>query len=104
MRWKFFLAALSLFVLPMAATAHDVARGPNGGQIVDDAGHHVEFTANGDQIVLYLSDTGDKPITSAQATGRVIVQAGSTQATVDLVPTLPNVMVAKLAAPLSKGA
>ena len=54
--------------------------------------------------MLYLSDTADKPITSAKATGRVIAQAGSTPATVDLIPTAPNLMVAKLAAPLSKGA
>ena len=104
MRVTHMIAAFALLATPSLAFAHDVAKGPNGGQIVDDAGHHVEFTAKGDQIVLYLSDTADKPITSAKATGRVIAQAGSTPATVDLIPTAPNLMIAKLAAPLSTGA
>ena len=80
-----------------------MVKGPNGGQVADDAGHHVEFTSKGGQIMLYLSDTADKPITSGKATGRVIVQDGSKQATAELVATTPNLMVAKLSAPLPAG-
>ena len=101
---KSFILTCALLSFPALASAHDVVKGPNGGQVVDDAGHHVEFTTKGDQIVLYLSDEADKPLSSAKAAGRVIVQDGGKQATAELVAVEPNVLSAKLAAPLSNGA
>lgn len=99
------LLALSLAVaLPFSASAHDMAKGPHGGQVADDAGHHVEFTTNNGQVVLFLSDNADKPITTAKATGRVIIQDAGTQAAVDLVAAEPNILSAKLAAPIAPGA
>ena len=89
---------------PALAIAHDVAKGPNGGQVVDDNGHHVEFTAKDNQVTLFLADSGDKPIGTRGASGRVIVQDGTKQTTVDLVATEPNLMIAKLEAPLKVGA
>ncbi len=104
MRMTDMMVALALIAAPSLASAHDVVKGPTGGQVVDDAGHHVEFTSKGDQIVLYLSDTADKPISSAKATGRAIVQDGGKQAAVVLAAIEPNILNAKLAAPLSSGA
>jgi hypothetical protein len=104
MRLKPLVISVALLVLPFAALAHDVVKGPNGGQIIDDAGHHVELTANGNEIALYLSDNADKPISSANATGRVIVQEGGKQAAVDLAVVEPNILTAKLVAPLLAGA
>ena len=104
MRLKILAVTLALLALPSAVMAHDVVKGPNGGQVVDDAGHHIEFTTKGDQIALYLSDNADKPLSSAKATGRVIVQDGTKQATAELAAVEPNVLTAKLAAPLSAGA
>jgi hypothetical protein len=54
--------------------------------------------------VLFVSDSGDKPISSAKATGRAIIQDGSKQAAVELVAAEPNVMAAKLEGPLAPGA
>lgn len=104
MRMRDMMVALALIAAPSLASAHDVVKGPNGGQVVDDAGHHVEFTSKGDQILLYLSDTADKPISSAKATGRAIVQDGGKQVIAELVAAEPNVLSTKLAVPLSKGA
>jgi hypothetical protein len=84
-----------------AAWAHDQAKGPNGGVVVDDAGHHIEFTAKPDQIVLYLHDASDKPLSSAKATGRIISLAGTKQSTLELAAVEPNLIVAKLDAPLA---
>ncbi len=86
------------------AKAHDVVKGPNGGQVVDDQGHHVEFTVKGDQIALYFADNGDQPIVTKGATGRVIVQDGAKQITVDLAAMEPNLMTAKFDVPLKVGA
>jgi hypothetical protein len=103
MRIKTIALTLVLLSTPMVAMAHDVVKGPNGGQVVDDAGHHVEFTSKGEEIVLYLSDNADKPLSSAKATGRVIVQDSGKQVTAELAAIEPNILSAKLAAPITAG-
>ena len=104
MHTKTMLATIALILAPALAIAHDVAKGPNGGQVVDDNGHHIEFTTKDNQIMLFLADNGDKPITTKGATGRVIVQDGAKQSTADLVATEPNLMTAKMATPIKVGA
>ena len=104
MKIKSTVLVLAPVALPGFAMAHDMIKGPNGGQVVDDAGHHVEFTTKGNEIVLFLSDTADKPIGSAKATGRVIIQDGGKQATAELAAIEPNILTAKLASPLKAGA
>ena len=96
--------ALSITVASaFSALAHDVAKGPHGGQVVDDAGHHVELTTKGSDVVLYLTDGTDKPISSAKATGRIITQAGSKQGAVELVAIEPNLMTARRPGPVAHG-
>ena len=104
MRIKSMIAAIALTLAPALAIAHDVAKGPNGGQVVDDNGHHIEFTTKNNQVMLFLADNGDKPIATKDATGRVIVQDGAKQTTVDLVATEPNLMTAKMETPIKVGA
>jgi hypothetical protein len=94
-------AAILIVTFGLTASAHDQPKGPNGGVVVDDAGHHVEFTAKPDQIVLYLLDEADKPLSSAKATGNLISLAGTKQTKLELVAMEPNLMVAKLDAPLA---
>lgn len=102
---KSFLLALTFGVfLSAAASAHDMAKGANGGQVVEDAGHHVEFTTKDGQVVLFLTDGADKPLTSVKATGRAIIQDGGKQTTLDLVAAEPNMMMGQLGSPLSTGA
>ena len=105
MRFNLSLVGLICAItLSHAVHAHDMAMGPNGGQVADDAGHHVEFTTKDDQVVLYLSDNGDKPLSSIKASGRVIIQNADKQAVVELLPAEPNILSAKLDAPLAVGA
>ncbi|KAB2943595.1 MAG: hypothetical protein K8F92_08460 [Hyphomicrobium sp.] len=101
MRVKHLILAAVLFAGPGNSFAHEEANGPNGGQIADVQGHHVEFTVKDKEIVLFLTDEDSKPIASKGASGRVIIQAGGRQVTVALAPTDPNVMTAKLDAPLA---
>lgn len=97
------LIAAVLVLTSAPARAHDVAKGPNGGQIVDDAGNHIEMTAKGSQLIVFVSDSADKPISSAKAAGRAIIQDGSKQVAVDLLPAEPNVLAATLEGPLAPG-
>ena len=86
-----------------SAFAHDMAKGPNGGQVVEDSGHHVEFTTKDTQVVLFLTEASDAPLATKGATGRVIVQDGSAQAIADLTAAEPNQLTAELAAPVKPG-
>lgn len=104
MRFKHIILAFALVATPGLASAHDMAKGANGGQVVDDAGHHVEFTSKAGEIALFLTDDADKPISATKATGRVIVQDGAKQSTADLTVMEPNMLMATLPAPLSPGA
>jgi hypothetical protein len=99
------ILALALAGLTTAATAHEVAKGPNGGPVVDSAGHHVEMTTKGTELVLFLTDEADGPLASAGTkNARAIVQDGGRTATVALQPAEPNRLVGTLGQPLSKGA
>lgn len=103
MRLKYFVLAAALFAAPGLAIGHEGA-GPNGGQIVEIKGHHVEFTMKDKEVVLFLSDADSKPIESKGATGRVVVLDGGKQASVDLAPVEPNILSAKLEAVPASGA
>ena len=99
------IALAAAAALPLAALAHEVAKGPNGGPVVDSSGHHVEMVAKGKDLVLYLTEEADKPLASAGAkNARAIVQDGGKTATVQLAPAEPNKLVGTLAQPLGKGA
>jgi hypothetical protein len=104
MRLPHLIMAAILVAAPVAAAAHDIAVGPNGGQVIDDKGHHLEFTVKGQEIVLYLSDEQSKPIASKGASGRIVVQSDGAQATAALMPADPNLLTARLQAPPAKGA
>ncbi len=97
------IAALGL-ALAGIARAHDAENGPNGGQIIEVKGHHLELTAKGDKLAIYLSDEGHAPLSSKGASGRAVILDGSKQSTVPLAPAEPNILSARLDAPLAPGA
>ncbi len=97
--------ALAIAAWPMVALAHEVAKGPNGGPVIDSAGHHVEMVAKGTELILFLTEADDKPLASAGTkNARAIVQDGGKTATVPLQPTEPNKLVGALTQPLAPGA
>jgi hypothetical protein len=104
MRLKHLILAVALVAAPGLGLAHEDVKGPNGGQVIDDKGHHVEFTVKGNEVVLHLTDDKDKPIASKGATGRVVILDGSKQLTVALMAAEPNLLFAKLEAALGAGA
>jgi hypothetical protein len=104
MNTSYKIAAAVLLMAASTASAHDEAKGANGGQVVDSKGHHLEFTAKDGAISIYLTDEKDHPIDSKGATGRVIIQDGATNTPVDLMPAEPNLLTAKTAAALTPGA
>jgi hypothetical protein len=99
------LIVLAVSVLPAVPFAHESAKGPNGGPVVDSVGHHVEMVAKGTELVLFLTGDADKPIASAGTrNARAVVQDSGKTATVPLQPAEPNRLVGTLSAPLGNGA
>ncbi len=99
------ILALTLAAWPVMALAHEAAKGPNGGPVVDSAGHHVEMVAKGAELVLFLTEADDKPLASVGTkNARAIVQDGGKTTTVPLHPAEPNKLVGALAQPLAPGA
>lgn len=102
---KHLILALTIAAAPLAAPAHEMAKGPNGGPVVDSAGHHVEMVVKGSELVLFLTEADDKPLASAGTkSARAIVQDGGKTATVPLQPAEPNKLVGALQQPLGSGA
>ena len=96
MRLKHLIITAAVAAIPSLAFAHDVAKGSHGGQVVDDRGHHVEFVATGNEVLLYLTDEKDVPIASKGASGRIILQNAGQTTTTALAPAEPNILTAKL--------
>jgi hypothetical protein len=99
------ITALALIAFVSTVAAHELAKGPNGGPLVDVAGHHIEMIAKGTELVLILTDAADKPLPSAGTkAARAIVQDAGKTATVALSAVEPNRLVGVLAQPLGAGA
>jgi hypothetical protein len=86
------LFACCLIAISGLASAHGPARGPNGGQMQDLAGSHVELVAKGSELVLYLFDAQNKPVPAKGAAATATVLAAGQQQTVTLVAGDDNAM------------
>ncbi|HRJ68651.1 MAG TPA: hypothetical protein PK812_03505 [Beijerinckiaceae bacterium] len=76
MRLSIAVAALAASVL--AASAHEPRKGPNGGTLVDAGkNHHLELVAKGtEEVVVFLSDADDKPVSAAGFRANAILVVG----------------------------
>jgi hypothetical protein len=83
---------LSLGVLVATAHAHGPARGPNGGEMQDLAGGHVELVVRDDEIVVYLFDAENNPMAAQGVLATATVLAQGKPAIVTLQPMEGNVM------------
>ena len=102
---KHLVLAFAIAAAPLGATAHEVARGPNGGPVVDSSGHHVEMVVRGSELVIFFTEADDKPHASAGTkNARAIVQDGGKTATVQLQPAEPNKLAGALPQPLGSRA
>jgi hypothetical protein len=97
------VGVFSLCLVLATAWAHGPARGPNGGQVKDLAGHHVELVIRGDEIVLYLFDTNDRPVSAKDAVATATVLVTNKQEIVALQPADDNVMRGRGSFPAESG-
>ena len=83
---------LSLYMIVATAYAHGPARGPNGGQMQDLAGGHVELVAQDNEIAVYLFDAENKPMSAQGVVATATVLSQGKQEMVMLQPADGNVM------------
>lgn len=99
------IAALAgMLAMPLPASAHETAKGPHGGPVVEAAGHHVEFVPSATEITFFLSGDKDEPISPTGAKMKAIVQDAGKTNQVELTPVQPDKLTGALASPLAKGA
>ena len=107
MRIKSVIFAAALVSAPAMAVAHGPeghqSPGPNGGQMVEANGHHIEFAVKDGRIVLVFTTESGKPDSTGGASGKAIVQDGDKLVTVAMAPAEPNLMTGKLDNPLKAG-
>jgi nitrogen fixation protein FixH len=89
----------SLIVLSLAAlTSQAFAqswKGPNGGQMVDAGGFHVELIVRNAEYRVNVFDHVDNPVAVAQATAIATVMAGEDKEKVTLQPVAANALAGK---------
>ena len=100
---KTLLIAAILALLTAAAPAFAQKTGPNGGMIGGTGGHQAELVVSDTGLAVYLLDHG-KPHSSKGVVLRAVVQEGGKTTTINFVDEKGERLVAKLAAPLGKGA
>ena len=84
--------ASGLYLIALTAAAHGPTRGPNGGQMQDVAGTHVELVAHDGEIAIYLFDAQNEPMPAQGAVATVAVLAQGKQETYTLQSSDGNVM------------
>lgn len=97
------VVALSL-AMPALSSAHEAAKGPNGGLRVDAGKYHTEILLDGTTTVaVFLSDADDKPIPAAgfNATAILIVDGKSLR--FPLAPADGSRLVGTAPAPIKAG-
>jgi cytochrome c-type biogenesis protein CcmE len=94
------IAGLALLALAVPVLAQN---GPNGG-LVAGAGHHkTELVVGPSELTVFLLEDG-KPHESKGTTMRAVIQQAGKTSTIDFADLDGKKLVAKLPAPLEKGA
>lgn len=90
------------------AFAHDDAtmaamKAPNGGQLKMAGWYHFELLSKGGEVMIFITDHANVAKPSKDVKGKLTILAGGKKQELTLTPATPNVLKAKLSAPLAKG-
>ena len=96
------LAAVGL-IAASAGSLLAQSAGPNGGLVQGSGGHQTELVISPTELTVYLLENG-KPHESKGTNMRAVIQQSGKTATVNFVDQQGKKLVAKLPAPLDKGA
>ena len=100
---KFALLVVSLMILAAAQPVLAQKAGPHGGLVAGKAGHQTELVVSAAELTVYILDNGEVHDTKGVKLKAVVQDAGKT-VNLDLAAVPGKKLVAKLPAPLGKGA
>ena len=87
------------------ASAQNLKKGANGGDVIVMEAHPIEFTSKGQEIAFYILDEdGQSPVATMGLSARAVIQDGGKTITLDLIPAEPNKFLGQLPAPLGSRA
>lgn len=95
--------ALCLASPAAAQHAHGNQKGPNGGQMEDVAGVHLELLTSGQSITLNVFDEANKPVATKGFTASALVTAGSERESLSLAPHGENALKGEAKKPIVVG-
>ncbi|CAM5283950.1 hypothetical protein AFEL58S_00020 [Afipia felis] len=104
MRFALLVAFALAWASPAAAQHAHGAKGPNGGQMEDVAGVHVELLTAGSTVTLNVFDEGSKPVSTTGFSASALVTAGSNRETLTLTPQGQNSLRGEAKSVALKGA
>ncbi len=84
--------ALAFVVITPPALAHSGTTGPNGGQVQEVSGYHLELVAGEGELTIYVTGGDGSPVASEGATGSALVLVNKEKAKVTLSPGGDNVI------------
>lgn len=101
------LATVALILALSLATpisAHDAAKGRNGGPLVDVGNYHMELLVDGTtSVAVVLSDADDRPIPSIGFKGTAILILDGKSQRIELSPADGSKLVGTAPAPVQPG-
>jgi hypothetical protein len=100
---QFALVATALALLSMAVPSLAQQKGPNGGLVAGTGSHKTELVVSPTELTVYLLERGKAHETTG-ATLRAVIQQAGNAVTVNFADQAGKKLVAKLPAPLAKGA
>lgn len=96
------LALALAFVAPLSA--HEAAKGRNGGLRVDAGKYHTELLVDGStSVIVFLSDADDKPIPAAGFKGTAILIIDGKSQRIELTPAEASRLVGTAPSPVKPG-
>lgn len=81
---KILMLAAALLTAAPAIAQHAHQKGPNGGQMEDVAGVHLEMVASGRMLTFNVFDDANKPLPTNGFTGSVLLVSGGARETLPL--------------------
>ena len=103
-RFPIIAALLTVLAIAVPAFAHEAAKGRNGGLRVDAGKYHTELLIDGTAtVVVFLSDTDDRPIPAAGFKGMAILVINGKSERFALEPGDGSRLVGTAPAPVKAG-
>lgn len=104
MKYALLLGLVLTWTTPAVAQHAHGQKGPNGGQMEDVAGVHLELLTSGPSIILNVFDEANKPMQTKGFSALALIVLGADRETLTLSPSGENALKGDAKKTIGKGA